>query len=78
MNELIRARRTEFEGTGVSVHAIMCECVDPACSQMLQVSDDDLQVARSNDQWFVVDPTHVGDSTLVTRSNSHCIVHFPS
>lgn len=77
MNEQIRERRIAFEGTDLGIHAIMCECVDPGCAAMLQVADDDLQTARSSEDWYVVDPDHVGPARIVARSNSHYIVELP-
>lgn len=78
MNDLIRERRVEFEGTDVSVHSLMCECVDPKCAAMVQVVDEDLHHARSDGSWFVVDPRHVDGATVVARGNNHCIVQMPS
>lgn len=78
MNELIRERRVEFEGAELGIHAIMCECVDPECCSMLQVADEDLQAARADASWFIVDPGHVDDVPVVTRANSHCVVRMPS
>ncbi len=78
MNELIRQRRIEFEGSDLGTHAIMCECVDPGCSEMLQVAEADLRHARSDPSWFVVDPEHVGGAAVVTCGNSHCIVQLPA
>ena len=77
MNELIRERRIAFEGLDLGIHAIMCECVDPECCSMLQVSDDELQAARSDGSWFVVDPAHVGSTPVVARAHTHCVVRMP-
>lgn len=78
MNELIRERRIAFEGSDLDMHAIMCECVDPECCSMLKVADEDLQAARAEAAWFVVDPAHVDGVPVVSRSNSHCVVRMPS
>ena len=78
MNELIRGRRIEFEGPDLGIHAIMCECIDPRCSAMLQVADEDLRAARTDASWFLVDPDHVGSANVVSRANSHCVVQMPT
>ncbi len=78
MNETVRRRREEFDGGSSATHAIMCECADPTCAEMLQVPADDLSEVRVDDDLFVVSPAHVGQSEVARELPGYVIVRFPS
>lgn len=76
MNERIRRMRDEFEGGAARIHAVMCECIDPACSTMLQLSGPELVSARVDDGHFIVDATHAEGVEVVQRHGSFAVVRF--
>jgi hypothetical protein len=78
MNEKIRRRRDEFEGSAARAHELMCECIDPDCSSMLRVLDDELDRARAEDDLFIVDPDHTYDASVVHLAASHSVIRLPA
>ena len=50
-NEVIRAtaERSGMEG----LLPALCECADPACTELIQVTPREYEAARSNPTWFI-------------------------
>lgn len=78
MNETVRRRREEFDGGTSATHAIMCECADPACHEMLQVPATELTQVRDDEELFVVSPAHVGSSEVARELPAYVVVRFPT
>lgn len=75
MNDEIRARSDAFSAAPIDHYVLMCECPSEECTEMLTVSRGVVELARSDDSWFLVTPRHVTPTgRLVKSAAGACIV----
>jgi hypothetical protein len=59
MNESVRSRIDEFRGGPPPRYVVMCECLVPSCSEMLEIPRDEYRTVRSDARHFIVSGDHV-------------------
>ena len=58
-------------------HAVMCECIDPACSEMLQLTGADVTTARAHADGFIVAPVHASNAAeVLDERDAFAVVRF--
>lgn len=73
MTEAQRSFRVAGEASDL---AIMCECADEGCTDMIGLDVADYEHVRSRSTWFAVRPGHVVGAVeqLVERHEAHWII----
>ena len=64
LNERLRQRVDEFQGTKPNVYLVMCECLDIDCEQMLEVAREEYDAVRAEPSAFLVARSHVREPAM--------------
>src|SRR5690349_15342657 len=64
LNERMRERVEEFQGTKPNTYLMMCECPDVDCEQMLEVAREDYEGVRAEPAAFLVARAHVREPVM--------------
>ncbi len=74
VNEAIKRGRWPGEENAPS--AFRCECAQPDCNGLLELSLDEYERVRANSRWFVVLPGHQHDQieTVVGGASGYLVV----
>ena len=71
-NEKLRQKRLEVDADGLT--PFLCECSDPACTEVLRLSMREYEHARSRPTWFVSAVDHEEQHDRVERHPRYVIV----
>jgi hypothetical protein len=70
-----RIRRASRELDAVDPLPFLCECIEPACRQIVQLSAAEYDAVRSGDRCFLIAPGHDHEEgDVIERQGSHWIL----
>jgi hypothetical protein len=72
-NEKLENKRQELEIDGRT--PFLCECGDPACTELIRLSLEEYEHVRSQPNWFLVANAHAGaENGVKEQYEGHVIV----
>jgi len=74
-NEKIRAKAASWEMEGLL--PALCECADPSCAEVLQLTPREYEAVRSEPRWFLNAPGHAANAqgwSRVVAENARFLV----
>ncbi len=73
-NEGLRERVEDVVEPDQSI-PFLCECIDETCMARIDLTHEEYQMARSDDQWFVIAPGHPRlDGERIVEEEDHFLI----
>ena len=71
-NEKLREKRLEVDADGLT--PFLCECSNPACTEVLRLSMREYENARSKPTWFITAVDHENEHNRIEQHPRYMIV----
>jgi hypothetical protein len=71
-NEKLREKRLEVDADGLT--PFLCECSNPACTEVLRLSMREYEYARSRPTWFITAVDHENEHNRIEQHPRYMIV----
>ena len=71
-NEKLGEKRVELEASGLT--PFLCECSDPACTELIRLSLEEYEYIRSRPKWFLAAAGHDADARATAEDHGTYVI----